>query len=39
MAVFQVVNRTTGDHFTCQEGQSVLKAMEQRDLKLSLIHI
>ncbi|HBC35856.1 MAG TPA: ferredoxin [Marinobacter adhaerens] len=28
MAGFQVSNRTTGDHFSCQEGQSVLKAME-----------
>lgn len=30
---FQIVNRTTGDSFTCPEGQSVLKAMEQRGLK------
>lgn len=33
MAGFQVFNRTTGDHFTCQEGQSVLKAMEQLGMK------
>ncbi|MHA7923824.1 MAG: 2Fe-2S iron-sulfur cluster-binding protein [Marinobacter sp.] len=30
---FQVTNRTTGDCFTCSEGQSVLKAMEQRGMK------
>lgn len=30
---FQIVNRTTGDSFTCPEGQSVLKAMEQRGLR------
>lgn len=30
---FQVTNRTTGDSFTCGEGQSVLKAMEQRGFK------
>lgn len=28
MAVFHVVNRTTGDRFRCEEDQSVLKAME-----------
>ncbi|WP_323754162.1 2Fe-2S iron-sulfur cluster binding domain-containing protein [Marinobacter sp.] len=28
MAGFLVSNRTTGDHFLCQEGQTVLKAME-----------
>ncbi|HAU18780.1 MAG TPA: ferredoxin, partial [Marinobacter adhaerens] len=33
MARFQVYNCTTGDDFTCQEGQSVLKAMEQWGLK------
>ena len=33
MAGFQVFNRTTGDHFICQEGQSVLKAMEQLGMK------
>jgi len=30
---FQITNRTTGESFTCCEGQSVLKAMEQRGLK------
>lgn len=30
---FQITNRTTGDSFTCNEGQSVLKAMEQRGLE------
>lgn len=29
----QVTNRTTGDSFTCGEGQSVLKAMEQWGVK------
>jgi len=29
----QVTNRTTGDSFTCTEGQSVLKAMEQWGVK------
>lgn len=33
MASFQVFNRTTGDRFSCQEDQSVLKAMEQKGLK------
>ena len=33
MARLQVYNRTTGDHFTCQAGQSVLKAMEQQGVK------
>lgn len=33
MAGFLVFNRITGDRFTCQEGQSVLKAMEQTGLK------
>ncbi|WP_404364901.1 2Fe-2S iron-sulfur cluster-binding protein [Marinobacter sp.] len=33
MASFQVFNRTTGNSFSCQGGQSVLKAMEQRGLK------
>ena len=33
MASFQVFNQTTGESFSCQEGQSVLKAMEQRGLK------
>ncbi|WP_349343489.1 2Fe-2S iron-sulfur cluster-binding protein [Marinobacter sp. MMG032] len=33
MSGFQVFNRTTGDCFACQEGQSVLKAIEQRGLK------
>ncbi|MCK2148070.1 2Fe-2S iron-sulfur cluster-binding protein [Marinobacter alexandrii] len=30
---FQITNRTSGDSFACDEGQSVLKAMEQRALK------
>lgn len=30
---FQITNRTTGDSFTCPEGQSVLKAMEQQGFK------
>ncbi|MBC7184589.1 MAG: 2Fe-2S iron-sulfur cluster binding domain-containing protein [Marinobacter sp.] len=29
MVVFEVLNRTTGDRFQCEEDQSVLKAMEQ----------
>lgn len=33
MASFQVFNRTTGDHFTCQDDQSVLRAMEQAGRK------
>ena len=33
MVRVQVYNRTTGDHFTCQAGQSVLKAMEQQGVK------
>ena len=28
MAVFHVINRTTGDRFRCDEGKRVLKAME-----------
>ncbi|WP_110070740.1 2Fe-2S iron-sulfur cluster binding domain-containing protein [Halomonas sp. A11-A] len=28
-AEFEVFNQTTGDRFTCKEGQSVLKGMEQ----------
>jgi len=32
-SVFQVTNRTTGDSFSCDQEQSVLKAMEQRGLK------
>lgn len=28
MAAFEVFNRTTGDRFVCQAGQSVLRAME-----------
>lgn len=30
---FEVFNRTTGDRFTCKEGQSVLKGMEQVGIK------
>ena len=30
---FRVINSTTGESFTCCEGQSVLKAMEQRGMK------
>ncbi|MCG2579414.1 MAG: 2Fe-2S iron-sulfur cluster-binding protein [Marinobacter sp.] len=33
MASFQVFNQTTGDRFSCQDDQSVLKAMEQTGLK------
>lgn len=32
-SVYRVTNRTTGDSFRCDQGQSVLKAMEQRGLK------
>lgn len=30
MVAYQVFNRTTGDSFSCDADQSVLKAMEQR---------
>ncbi|SFL81130.1 2Fe-2S iron-sulfur cluster-binding protein [Marinobacter zhejiangensis] len=33
MAGVQVFNRTTGDRFSCEEGQSVLKAMEHSGLR------
>lgn len=32
MAGLNVFNHTTGDHFICQKGQSVLKGMELRGL-------
>ena len=38
MVRVQVSNRTTGDHFKCQAGQSVLKAMEQQvDMQMAKI--
>ncbi|WP_420195025.1 2Fe-2S iron-sulfur cluster binding domain-containing protein [Marinobacter sp. GH_1] len=33
MVAYQVYNRTTGDRFSCEEGQSVLKAMESKGYK------